>query len=208
MARLICRVCMGFMVLGLLLALILVLGYRTILNSAAEYLVLNETPGKSDAIVAVSGEHTRRRTAMKLYKDGLAPLLIFNISDTTYYFGRAIDPLESVLDAAGQEGIPLEDILINKDVSSTWEDAQAVRENVKAKNLRSLIVVSSPFNMRRVALTYRHVLKDSGVEICFVSVPLEQEKVTLEQWWTRERELQFVVNEYLKLTLYWFKYFH
>lgn len=199
-------ICYGFMVFVLVSAAALFFGHRFLLDAAGNYLVLNEPAVASDAIVAVSGEHSRRRVAMELFKDGLAPLLIFNVSDTTWFFGRGIDPVGSVLEAAGQAGIPADAILINGDVGSTWEDALAVRVNVDERGYGSLIIVSSPFNMRRVALTYRRVFRDTGVRLCFVSVPLEREKLALGDWWTRERELQLVVNEYLKIVLYRLKY--
>lgn len=198
-----------FLSLGLLsiiAALILVLSWRSVCRKAADYLYFSEAPVQSDAIVAVSGERSRCLTAMDLYRQGYAPLLIFNVSDTTYYFGQPIDPVESVRQDAARNGIPDSALAINRDIGSTWEDANATRQTVRKLGLRSLIVVSSPFNMRRAELTYRKVFKAEGARLTFVSAPLEEEKISLDSWWTRERELVLVNNEYLKLVLYYFKY--
>jgi len=43
-------------------------------------------------------------------------------------------------------------------------------------------------------------------EYSFCGVPQETEKMWLDKWWPRERELVTVINEYLKLILYYFKY--
>jgi uncharacterized SAM-binding protein YcdF (DUF218 family) len=177
------------------------------LNAMGHWLVVNEQPVKSDAIVAVSGENRRRRYAIELYKRGFADRLIFNVSDTTYYFGKAIDPVASVLDNLEEAGIPRLKAIINRDVGSTWQDAGAALENVRDIGFNSLIVVSDPFNMRRVKMTYDRVLAGEQVRITYCSLPLEWEKIELDQWWTREREFLDVFNEYLKICFYWFKYF-
>jgi uncharacterized SAM-binding protein YcdF (DUF218 family) len=199
-----------FLSLGVLLiiaALSALLSWRFALKTAAEYLYFSDAPVHADAIVAVSGERSRCQAAMDLYKQGFAPLLIFNVSDTTYYFGQPIDPVESVREDAARNGIPDSALVINRDIGSTWEDAHATRQTVRELALHSLIVVSSPFNMRRAALTYRKAFKADSLRFTFVSVPLEEEKISLDSWWTRERELILVNNEYLKLVLYYFKYF-
>ncbi len=197
---------LSLVVLSIITALSLFLSWRSVCRTAAEYLYFSEAPVQSDAIVAVSGERSRCLTAMELYKQGYAPLLIFNVSDTTYYFGQPIDPVESVRQDAARNGIPDSALAINRDIGSTWEDAHATRQTVRELGLRSLIVVSSPLNMRRAELTYRKVFKSDSTRLTFVSAPLEEEKISLDSWWTRERELILVNNEYLKLVLYYFKY--
>ncbi|MCE5271827.1 YdcF family protein [bacterium] len=199
-----CLVVTGTLLLAFLTVL---LAWRPILRATGEYLVFSDSLRKADAIVAVSGEESRRLTAIELYGRGYAPRIIFNVSDTTYYFGQPIDPVESVRQDAARHGVPDSAILINRDIGSTWEDARATRKTVLSQGLHSLIVVSSPFNMRRAALTYRKVFETDSLRITFISVPLETEKLSLELWWTRERELILVNNEYVKLILYYFKYF-
>jgi len=192
----------------LLVSLLTVLfAWRTILQATGEYLVFSDSLCSADAIVAVSGEESRRLTAIDLYKQGYAARLIFNVSDTTYFFGQPIDPVVSVLQDAARHGVPDSEITINRDIGSTWEDANATRRTALNEDLHSILVVSSPFNMRRAALTYRKVFEKDNIRLTFVSVPLESEKISLDHWWTRERELILVNNEYIKLILYYFKYF-
>jgi len=143
---------------------------------------------------------------MDLYQRGYAGLLIFNVSDTTYYFGSAIDPVASILEAASQRGIPRDSIVINKDISSTFEDALATRETVSRLGLNSLLVVTSYFNSRRTGFAYHRVMEGVELDLSFCSVPPGDEKMSLNGWWTRERELVVVVNEYLKLIFYYLKY--
>ncbi|HUU29457.1 MAG TPA: YdcF family protein [archaeon] len=207
MTRRFCAGCLVCLAIPLVIILFAGLTHRWWLSQIGTYLVLDEPPIHSDAIVAVSGEESRRIWALNLYKQGVSSLLIFNLSDTTFVFGRAIDSRSSVLEMAAEYGVPADSIILNSDILSTWDDALATRATVERLGLSSLLVVSSPFNMRRVALTYRHLLKDLPVRMRFCSVPLEKEKLSLDAWWTRERELQLVNNEYIKIVFYYFKYF-
>ncbi len=199
--------CLTLLILALVTLAAAVLTRGLWLPELGAWLVVDQPPSAAEAIVAVSGEHSRRRHAADLYQRGLARFLIFNLSDTTWYFSEPIDPLESVRRFAGERELPPEAVLYNTGIGSTWEDALATRARVRELGLGSLIVVSSPFNMRRVALTYRRVFHDLPVRLTFCAVPPEQEKLSLERWWTRERELQLVTVEYLKILFYVYKYF-
>ena len=190
-----------------LLVGLLALSHGWWLGRLGRWLVVDEFPVASDAIVAVSGENRRRRLALEFYRQGYADRLVFNVSDTTWYFGEAIDPVSSVLDDLEAAGIPRDKVIINRDIGSTWDDAHASLETVRRYSLESLIVICDPFSMRRVKMTYERVLAPTGVKITYCSVPLAWEKLELERWWTREREFIQVYNEYLKIVFYWFKYF-
>ena len=207
MARRIRAGCLTFLVLAAVSTTFFLLSWRWCLDQFCDYLVLNQPPEPSDAIIAISGEQSRRAWAMELYRRGYSGMLIFNVSDTTYYFGQAIDPVESIMKAAAEANIPARSMVFNTEVNSTWEDAQASRETVLLLGLKSVLVVSSPFNMRRAWLTYNHVLEDLPVSLRFCAVPWEMEKLSPQDWWSRERELQLVVNEYIKILFYYFKYF-
>ena len=199
----------GCLTAGLILAAVLavvVLTCRWWLAELASALAVDGPPKYADAVVAVSGNHFRRQLAMDLYQSGYAGLLIFNVSDTSYYFGYAIDPAASVLEAASRRGIPGDSIVINSDINSTFEDALATRQTVRRLGLKSLLVVTSYFNTRRTRFAYRRVMEGLGLELSFCAVPPETEKMSPDRWWTRERELVTVVNEYIKLVFYYFKY--
>jgi uncharacterized SAM-binding protein YcdF (DUF218 family) len=207
MARRIYAGCLSFVALAAVSVIFLLLTWGWCLDQIGDYLVLDQPPEPSDAIVAISGEQSRRAWAIELYRRGHSNLLIFNVSDTTYFFGQAIDPVESVRQMTLEAGIPAKSLVINTQVKSTWEDALATRESVLRLGLKSIIVVSSPFNMRRVWLTYNHVLEGVPVNLRFCAVPWEIERLSPQEWWKNERELQLVVNEYLKISFYYFKYF-
>jgi len=127
----------------------LTLTYPCWLTALASAPALDDPPRCAEAIVAVSGNRFRRQQAMDLYQSGYGPLLIFNVSDTTYYSGLAIDPAASVLEEAGRRGIPGDAAVINAGAGATYEDAPATRKTVQRLGLKSLPVVTSYFNCRR-----------------------------------------------------------
>ncbi|MBN2288326.1 MAG: YdcF family protein [Candidatus Glassbacteria bacterium] len=198
--------CLAAGLVSLAVLAALALSYRCWLTALASALVVDEPPGYADAVVAVSGNHFRRLRAMELYRQGYAGLLIFNVSDTTYYFGLAVDPAASVREEACRQGIPGDSMVINRNIGSTFEDALAAAETARRLGLKSLLVVTSSFSSRRARYAYRKATEGLGLELRFCCVPPETEKMSLESWWTRERELVTVVNEYLKLVLYCLKY--
>lgn len=206
------RRCLGCLV-GLSVVFSLCLGLVWItrdwwLQGAGNWLVADQPPETSDAIVAVSGEQSRREWAIKLYRRGYAGRLVFNVSDTTYYFGLPVDPVTSIADMLRRHGIAPDSVVLNPGVSSTWEDARATLATADSLGLRSLLVVSSPFNLRRVVMTYRRVFAGRPVQLVFSAVPPQMERLKLDHWWTREVEFQLVLIEYLKIAFYELKYFH
>ena len=176
------------------------------LTAMGRWLVVAQQPEASDAIVAVAGQSRRRDHAIELFDQGYASRLIFNVSDTTYYFGQPIDPVTSVLENLDSSGVSREKAIINSDVTSTWVDAQVTLQTACQQEISSLIVVSSPLHMRRVKMCFERVFEGSGVKLIYCPVPLGRDKIEIERWWTREREFIKVYNEYLKLIFYRFKY--
>jgi len=102
-------------------------------------------------------------------------------------------------------GVPENAIILEERPSSTYEDAKYVKEDMIDRNFKSAIVVSSPHHTRRARMIFRKVFKDQE-DVSLLFSPVENSKFQVHKWWTRERELIGVVNEYCKLTLYFFKY--
>lgn len=178
------------------------------LTRLGAFLLVNEPPVRSDVILVLSGGDERILHGVKLFQDGYAPRIWFS-------FGRSEAPdvfdMQSIhftraLEVIRMQGVPETNMVIEQRPLSTYDEAKLAREFVVRERHQSAIVVSSPFHMRRVAMIFRKVFKDSGVRLTFCAVPLEAERLLLDRWWTRERELLWVNNEYCKLILYYFKY--
>ncbi|MEJ2658535.1 MAG: YdcF family protein, partial [Desulfobacterales bacterium] len=103
-------------------------------------------------------------------------------------------------------GIPRDSIFLDYRPDSTYEDAIYSREWALKLGVTSLIVLEDPFGMRRLRWTFRKVFANTDIQLYYVSVPPELSKLTVEKWWTRETELLYVFEEYVKLVFYWIKY--
>ena len=75
---------------------------------------------------------------------------------------------------------------------------------MQRKGFHSAIVVSSPYHMRRVKMIFSKIYRDSGIELQYS--PVRDSWFNVEKWWTRERELVTINNEYIKLIFYLLKY--
>lgn len=193
---------------GLFLALLLVL-YLTHglwLGAAARFLIVDEPFERADVVVSLSGGDLRVGRAIELYRQGKAKkiFLPFSFGERLSFLGMSVPEMVRV--NAVSLGIRPEDILLQDGVTSTEEDARVSREVLERHGFRSAIILTSAFHTRRAALAFRRVFRGSPVRIFIAAVPLEEEGYRLDRWWAEERELVFVINEYIKLVLYLFKY--
>jgi uncharacterized SAM-binding protein YcdF (DUF218 family) len=126
----------------------------------ARPLLIQSPPEKADLIAVLGGgvgesgeagqgyaERTKR--AIDLYKEGLAPFVLL-VSGYTYMMQEA-----EMMRALGVEFGILEDrILMETEASNTYLSIVAIASIAKEKNLKKIILVSSPFHMRRVQLCF------------------------------------------------------
>lgn len=186
------------MVLGLVF-------WRPILLKVGSYLVVDEPPVESDLVVVSGGDVDRILYGVELVRKGVAPrlLVLLNPKDCPRFWD--FDCKEQVRKHLLGMGFSAEQVLLEARPHSTYTDAVFARQRMESAGLRSAVVVSEPFHMRRVALSWRRVFSGSGIRLTFSAIPFEKAGLALEGWWTREKELVFVFMEYVKLALYWAK---
>lgn len=173
-----------------------------ILSAFGALLVVNEPIDTSDVIQAPGGSNARIDYAVKLYEEGLSNRLFFSGSE------RVIPPTQSpysklVYRYVGDKGVP-DSVIHVSPASSTYEDATALRTFLFQKDLKSAIVVSSPYHMRRVRMTFNKVISDD-IKLAFHPVPWEMSNLK-KKWWTDESSIDFVISEYIKLGYYFVRY--
>ncbi len=146
--------------IGLLVFLILVGGLGAVaFFGVGFWLSPQSSLVKSDAIVAISGGETtsRAQEAVRLYKEGWAPLVIFSgaAQDTSGPSNAKAMETEAV-----QEGVPRDAILIEEASTNTTENALGVDAILKLKNLHQIILVTSPYHQRRANITFERTDKN------------------------------------------------
>jgi len=186
------------------LGLILVLFREQWLMLIGDLLVIQDHLHRADVIHVIAGEDYRTDYAIQLYEQGLGGTLFFTggwCKTHLYYHG------EHAKERSLADGVPPQAIAIDdSEVMSTYMEAERLKEWLvqSPSPIRSIIIVSDPFHMRRARWTYRRVFGES-IEFQMAPVPFE---LTPYQriWWKDPHSRRNVRDEYSKLIYYLFRY--
>ncbi|MDB5178686.1 MAG: exported protein of unknown function [Patescibacteria group bacterium] len=159
------------------------------------YLSPQDQLAKTDAIVAISGGETDARTAeaVRLYKDGWAPKLIFS--------GAALDPngpsnAQAMATAAERAGVPFQDIELDEVAANTRQNATGVAGIVQHHGYRSLILVTSPYHQRRAEITFHRVL---GSTFPLINHSSYDHQWRRSHWWATPYSQSVTLSEIQKI---------
>jgi uncharacterized SAM-binding protein YcdF (DUF218 family) len=194
-----------------LLLVILAFAFRSqILTGLADYLIVSDRLQPADVIVLLNSDvNTRPFQVARLYQQGLAPLVLIARSESTPTVDLGLVPNDTDISVAVMEklGVPADKIIILPfpgGVTSTFDEANAVRQYVTAHQTRRIILVTSAFHTRRARWTFEKTLAGLPVNLEMVAVPYAGFDQT--NWWKNETGLITLNNEYIKWFYYLFKY--
>jgi len=166
-----------------------------VLVAVGHWLDVSDPLAKADAIIAISGDTgARTDTAVALWKQGYAPLLIFS--------GGSSDP-ESVASAelmkrsAVAAGVPANAIAVEGASATTEENAERVAELMKARGLASAILVTSPYHQRRAAMLFEREF--GRASLTFTNHPADDPDWDPNLWWTSDPSRSRTLVELAKL---------
>ena len=92
-----------------------------------------------------------------------------------------------------RNGVPDERIVrLDRLVENTREELQVGFEYARAHGLRHVIIVSSPYHLRRVRIMWRSHFEG---EVAALVRPTRYEPVDPERWWRSRRSLEDAVHE-------------
>lgn len=152
-----------------------------------------------DAIVAVSGGDTSARTesAIQLYKDGWAPLLIFSgaAEDKSGPSNASIMRLQAV-----KEGVPEGAITIEQYSETTKQNAEKTQTIFDEKGIKSIILVTSGYHQRRASLEFH---KRAGGSVEILNHPDSHDKDWSSLWWLTPRGWYLAVSEFFKTLVFY-----
>lgn len=160
----------------------------------AFYLSPQQKPQKVDTIVAISGGQTttRAQKGIELYKQGLAPKIIFS--------GAAMDDgpsnAQQMKRQALADGIPLDAIFIDEVSQNTHENAENTKKILEENGAKSIILVTSPYHLRRAKMTFEKVL---GPGYNVIPVASFDNRWSKAAWWTTPFGLQITISELFKV---------
>ena len=173
----------------------------------AEPLRRVEAPRKADAIVvfaggagesAIAGGGYQERVgqAVDLYRAGYARRLILS-SGFVYVFREA----EVMRALAIDQGVPADAIILEQRAGNTHEMVLFTRDIARRYSSSRVLLVSSPYHMRRALLTWRKQAPDIEV----VATPVLRSQYYAHEYGASIEQFRGIAWEYAAIAWYWWK---
>lgn len=207
-ARLFSRRRLKFVAIGFgLIVLLISLAWwqrAPLLKGAARLWIVSETPTPADAIVILGGGvELRTLKAAELYHSRFANRILVMQPERTELntLGLIVDQAALTMQLLKLKDVPDSAIvLLDPEVTSTFEEAEALANWSKANNAQSVLVTTDIFHTRRARWILNRKLKEVGVEVKMVAVP--QKKYDANNWWQTEAGVIDFQNEVIKFAVY------
>jgi len=193
------------MALGLVAAYLLVF-HTNLAWWAASPLKLSAPPERSDAIVVFAGgvgesgkpgggAQERLKQAVDMYKAGEAPNLI--LSSGFVYSYREAEVMRAL---AIDQGVPAGHILLEEHATNTYENVTFVNDILHTHHWTSILLVSSPYHMRRALLVWQKVAP--GVHV-LPTPPMQSQFYDHALGGASLEQVRGIIQEYVAILAYW-----
>ncbi|MFQ5914006.1 MAG: YdcF family protein [Nitrospinota bacterium] len=197
-------------VIALLFALLIVAGglylqRERVLILIGSYLVSEDPVSKADAIAVLSGDVPYRiLEGIDLYRRGLAPRILL----TPFNARRYLEMMKTLgvnyqtnaeinRRIAVHRGVPAKAIEVLPPAQSTRNEAEVILSYLRARKLRSVIVVTSRYHSTRTRVIFRSQRGDARLKVAVR--PSRYDKFDPRAWWRSRSQSKKVFYEYLKL---------
>ena len=167
------------------------------LSALGQALIHDEGPGKADIAVVLAGDLYGHRVlrAAELIRQGYVPSAL--VSGPVELYGHPES--EYAIAYAAQMGYPAAAFIsFPHSALSTRTEARVVMEELKRRNIKSFLLVTSDYHTARAGRIFRaqETAMGGGPEIRVVAAP--DESFRADSWW-RQREAQKITfMEWLK----------
>ena len=162
--------------------------------SLGAYLVVDNDPGRSDAIVVLGGgTQSRLNKAVSMFEETEGQPII--LVDRTKGDWNHIS--KDLCDKGTYDGRPVTCLTGS---SNTVTDAQLSLVYCREHKIRKLVVVTDPYHSRRAKIIFHRIFKGSGIETSVVHSGYYGNKLPPEQgWWKDGATMQTVWVEFGKV---------
>jgi len=176
---------------------------------AGTWLVKESVPSHADALVLLMGNFTDRvlKTA-DLYRSGIADRVIIAEESMGGYKGltdrgvKIISHTSQAVRSLVALGVPADSITILRgDARSTLDEAVIVRDYIGTNpGLDTLILVSSPYHLRRSSVIFGKAFKEAGLTVFTgTSGSGTYTGFDADRWWRSKEDIQHVLTEVIKI---------
>jgi len=177
----------GFISLILLAVLIVSVLFVDFVYKTLSFKVRDLNP---DAVVVLAGGRGRIEEGVRLYREGKGQRL-FLIG-----LGPAVKKNDLYKEAEGVRSG--EQVFLEKASRNTLENAIFAREMISRNNVRSMLLITSRYHMKRSLLIFRSLLPK---DIAIYPHPVAS-KNSNEAWWSHSGSLRLLFSEFYKYCLY------
>ncbi len=172
----------------------------------AEPLRISAAPAQADAIVvflggvgetgkAGGGAPERLNEAVTLYRGGYAKYLVLS-SGYVYSFKEA----EAMRDLAVAQGVPAGSIVLEERATNTYQNVMFVNDILKDHHWRSILLVSSPYHMRRATMVWHKLAPEISVT---PTPPPRSQFYAHESRGASIDQVRGILYEYIAILGYW-----
>ncbi len=195
---------------AVLAPLVVVLVFHApLLARFGHWLVETDEPAPADVIIVLGGQSGHRIVkGRELYAAGLAERIAITGPNAEYpefeepTYVRWLHLLDRV-------GMPEDRIDLLSPSNSTFDDAVLVRDYLHRTGHRSALVVTDPYHTKRAGWVIRRMLagtssgdESAADDLEIRVVACDQPWFAPDRWWKDEKQLLFVVLEYVKFGYY------
>jgi len=172
-----------------------------------DYLRMDMTPQKSDAILVLCSFDTRvAEYAVKLYKEGFAPYIIFagnGKGRLTEELFHGVSEAETFAAIARKSGIPEDKIIIEDASANTGENITYTARLLDQKGLHftSFLIVQKPTMVRRAYATFKKQWPDPQARCVAIAPPLRPQDYPNEII-SRQLTIDSIVGDFQRIDLY------
>jgi uncharacterized SAM-binding protein YcdF (DUF218 family) len=171
----------------------------------ARPLFVEAPPSRADAIVvfaggvgesgkAGGGAQERLARAVELYRAHYAPVMI--LSSGFVYSFREADVMRAM---AIDQGVPDSAIMLEQRSTNTLQNVKFVDDILRDRHWNRILLVSSPYHMRRAVMVWKKQAPD--VEV--VPTPVEHSQFYDHGRGANLEQVRGIIQEYLAILGYW-----
>ena len=174
----------------LFLLLIAVVSFLNFSLSFYEITPADSDLKNRDAIVVLAGGRGRLPGALALFlKTQSHWLLISGVGEAT--------SIESIFSKRDLQGVDYNRVILERESKSTLENAEYALNILLEKRVRSVVLVTSNYHMKRALYIFQNIFPEN-IEI--ISYAIESDNFMLKNWWKTATGLKFLLSEFIK---YW-----
>ena len=180
----------------------------------ATHLIVEKPLGHADAMIVLSGAAVykeRTRKAAELYKQGVAPRIFitddgdragWSQSERTNLPFVELEQRELIANGVMPDAIAV----LPGQVFGTDREAKAFADEISARPVSSVVIVTSAYHSRRALRTFEKILASKNIEIGIAHAPTGEQTPNPNYWWLVPRGWQVVAWEYVKSAVYYAYY--